>query len=283
MNLNDGLPLISVVIAVYNGRSTLQQCIDSVNQQTYQKVELIVMDGGSTDGTVDLLIANAQKLTYWATEPDTGIYNAWNKALKKAKGDWICFLGADDYFWDVQVLALMAEKLALVSPDINVAYGQIMLLAKGDEPMYPLGQPWGIVKARFRREMCLPHPAVMHRSGLFRRLGAFDESFRIAGDYELLLRELKDHAAIFIPDLIVTAMRQGGVSSSPNSTLTSLHEVRRAQKKAGLGWPGPNWFLALLRAYVRLILWGLAGEALARKLLDLGRRVLGLPAYWTRT
>ena len=114
MNPINSTPLISVVIAVYNGKATLQQCLDSVTQQTYSHVELIVIDGGSTDGTVDLIRANAQKIAYWISEPDRGIYNAWNKALAQAKGDWICFLGADDYLWNAQVIERMAEQLVLM-------------------------------------------------------------------------------------------------------------------------------------------------------------------------
>ena len=89
-------PMISVIVAVYNGQATLKQCLDSVTQQTYENTELIVIDGGSTDGTVDLLRANQEKIAYWISEPDRGIYNAWNKALTQARGDWICFLRSEE-------------------------------------------------------------------------------------------------------------------------------------------------------------------------------------------
>ena len=283
MNPNNSTPLISVVIAVYNGRETLQQCLDSVTQQTYAHIELIVIDGGSTDGTVDLIRANAQQITYWISEPDRGIYNAWNKALAQAKGDWICFLGADDYLWDAQVMARMAEQLVLVPPDIRVAYGQIMLLNNNDSELYAVGEPWGNVKNRFRQLMCVPHPAVMHRRSLFADHGNFDETFRIAGDYELLLRELKSSDAFFIGGIVMTAMRQGGVSTDPANTLQGLQEVRLAQIKNGLHRPGLGWRAALLRTYIRLLLWRLLGEKQARRMLDFGRHLIGLPAYWTKT
>ena len=95
---NKKYPLISIIVAVYNGEKTLQRCIDSVFSQTYPHKELIIIDGGSTDGTVDILQTNNDKITYWKSEPDNGIYQAWNKALDHAKSDWICFLGSDDYF-----------------------------------------------------------------------------------------------------------------------------------------------------------------------------------------
>ena len=279
----ENTPLISVIIAIYNGKATLQQCLDSVTQQTYGNVELIVVDGGSTDGTVDLIAANSHKLAYWISEPDRGIYNAWNKALAQAKGDWICFLGADDFLWDEQVLARMVAQLILIPPNIRVAYGQIMLLNNEGDSLYPVGEPWSKIKERFKQAMCIPHPAVMHRRSLFMQNGDFDESFRIAGDYDLLLRELKVNDAFFIRSVLMTGMRQGGVSSDPVNTLLGLREVRAAQRNNGQRWPGFVWLTALARSYTRSLLWRLAGEKKARKLLDVGRRLMGLPAYWTKT
>jgi Glycosyltransferases involved in cell wall biogenesis len=276
-------PLISIIVAVFNGAKTLQQCIDSVAQQSYANKELIIIDGGSKDGTVALLEANHEKITYWISEPDRGIYNAWNKGLSQAKGEWICFLGADDYFWDAQVLERMSVALQNVPPDVRLAYAQIMLLNNNGENLYPLGEPWGKVKERFKQGLCLPHPGVMHRRSLFERNGKFDESFRIGGDYELMLRELKTAEAMFIPDIIITAMRPGGLSSNPANSLAVLREIRRAQRIHGLRFPGFFWLRAMIRVYMRLLLWNLIGEKMARKLLDLGRCIKGLPPYWTRT
>lgn len=274
--------LISVVVAVWNGKATLQQCLDSITQQTYAYIELIVIDGGSKDGTVDLIRANAQQIAYWISEPDRGIYNAWNKALAQVKGDWICFLGADDFFRDAQVLERMVEQLVLLPQDIRVAYGQIQLLNNNDSELYVVGEPWANVKSRFKQLMCVPHPAVMHRRSLFADHGNFDESFRIAGDYELLLRELKTKDAFFIEGIVMTAMRQGGVSTDPANTLLGLREVRLAQLKNGLTRPGLGWRAALLRTYIRLLLWRFLGEKQARRMLDIGRHLMGLPAHWTK-
>ena len=277
-------PLISVIIATYNGRKTLQQCLDSVTKQTYKNIELIVIDGGSSDGTMDLLLENSQLITYWVSEPDRGIYNAWNKALIQSKGDWIFFIGGDDFLWCERVLEHMAARLVLVPAAISVVYGKIMLIDKitGVE-IYLVGDPWQKVKERFKQVMCIPHPAVMHRRSLFKKHGNFDESFYIAGDYEFLLRELKTNDAFFIKDIVLTAMRQGGVSTNPANTLLSLREVRSAQRKNGQRWPQWIWFMALVRAYTRLMLWSLLGEKAARIILDVGRWILGLPSFWTKT
>jgi len=276
-------PLITVIIAVYNAKATLQQCLTSVIEQTYPRVELIVIDGGSTDGTVDILRKNDAHISYWVSEPDKGIYNAWNKALAKASGDWICFLGADDYLWNKLVLANLAARLVGINATVHIGYGQVMLLDRNEQPLFTLGSAWADIRKRFKQDMCIPHPATMHRRCLFDKHGFFDETFRIAGDYELLLRELKTGSAVFIPDVVVTAMRQGGISSSPQNTLLTLREVRRAQKKMGFHQPGLTWMLAVARVYLRLVLWRVFGERQTRVWLDLGRKIMGLAPYWTRT
>lgn len=282
-SVTGSIPLITIIIAVFNGTKTLQQCIDSVANQTYPNKELIIIDGGSTDGTIDLLKKNNHHITYWISEPDRGIYNAWNKALAQAKGEWICFLGADDFFFNTRVLEQMAVHLAIIPANIRVAYSQVMLLNNDGKTLYPIGEPWGKIKERFKQVMCIPHQGVMHRRSMFEQNGKFDESFRIAGDYELLMRELKTGDAVFIPDLITTGMRQGGISSDPENTLVTMREIRRAQKMHGQQWPGWIWFAAMTRVYVRFFLWRILGENLTRKALDAYRRILGLPAYWTKT
>ena len=276
-------PLISIIVAVYNGTKTLQQCIDSVAAQTYTNKELIIIDGGSKDGTVDLLKANSAQISYWISEPDCGIYSAFNKGLAQVKGDWICFLGADDYFWDAKVLELMAEQLTKLPPSIRVAYGQVRIVNAHGESFYQKGEQWWKMKERFKQYMCIPHQAVMHRRSLFELRGIFDDSFRIAGDYELLLRELRTGEAMFIPDIIVTAMRRGGLSSALSNSIEAMQEFRRAQRMHGQYLPGLYWVVAMMRVYIRMLIWNLFREKIARKLLDLGRRIKSLPPYWTRT
>jgi len=276
-------PMISIVVAVRNGADTLQQCINSVAQQSYADKEMIVIDGDSRDGTVDLIKANQEKIDFWISEPDNGIYNAWNKGLGLARGDWICFLGADDYFWDASVLGRIAEQLKELKPEIRVAYGQIMVVNNSGETLYSLGESWEKIKARFRQVMCIPHPGTFHHRSLFKQHGSFDESYHIAGDYEFLLRELNSANAFFISGVTTTAMRSGGISSVPTNSLLQLREVRRAQKINGITTPGNRWVLAITRVYIRLALWSILGERNARKILDIGRRLMGLPPFWTRT
>ena len=274
-------PLITVVTVVLNGEKFLEQTIQSVITQTYDDVEYVIVDGGSTDGTLDIIRKYEQSIDCWVSEKDSGIYAAMNKGIALSTGDWIIFINADDFLWKKNVLEQVTAQLVTISPEIRVAYGQIMLLTPNGENLYAVGEPWDKVKKRFGHVMSIPHQGVMHRRSLFERHGQFDESFRSTGDYELLLRELKVGNAAFIPYIIVTGMRQGGVSNRPEQTLNSLREVRRAQIMNGVTLPGSLWLLAVMRVYIRLLLWRVLGERVTRQVLDLGRRILKLPAVWT--
>jgi GT2 family glycosyltransferase len=233
---------------------------------------------------LELLTANDDIIEHWLSEPDSGIYGALNKGLALARGEWICILGADDYLWDSRTLEKMGEQLQLLPDTVTVAYGQVMLVSDEGRSIYAFGEPWEKVRERFRQGTSIPHQGTMHRRSLFERQGLFDESFRIAGDYEFLLRELKSSDARFLPGIIVAAMRQGrGISSDPANSLVVLRETRRALRKHGMLLPGRVWLGAAGRLYLRLLLWRLLGEKTARKLLDLGRCAMGLPPFWTRT
>ena len=262
----------------------MQQCIDSVTQQTYPNKELIIIDGVSKDGTVELLEENINKFSYWISESDHGIYNAWNKGLTQAQGEWICFLGADDYFWDTAVLERMAVHLEMLPASIRVAYGQIMQISDDGQSPRPIGESWEQVRESFNQYqyMNIPHVGTMHRRTLFERHGKFDESFRIAGDYELLLRELKTGDAVFIQSIITAGQRLGGISTDTANSFRTRREVRRAQRIHGL-LPVNLLMKEMTREYLLLLLRKVFGDRMSRKLLDLRRRIKGLPPHWTKT
>ena len=277
-------PSISIIVAVYNGAQTLQQCISSVASQTYSNKELIVIDGCSKDGTTELLDANQKNLTYWISEPDRGIYDAWNKGLKHATGDWILFLGADDYLYNERVLEVLVPFLQNLPSTVHVAYGQVLIVNKAGEALYAIGQSWPTIKKKFRQVMCIPHTGAMHHRSLFEQHGNFDDSYRIAGDYEFLLRELKHTDAFFIQDCIVAAMRVGGVGSDPSNGIQIMRETRRAAYTHGMALPGAYWVMAVMNIYFRSTLWAFLGDKYSKKLLDFARRVVKRkPAYWTKT
>lgn len=230
----------SVIIAVRNGAATMQRALDSVFAQSYPNVELIVMDGASSDGTTAIIEANAARISHWESEADGGVYHAWNKALDHASGDWISFLGSDDRFCDPAILERVAAHLAADAGDHRVAYGYIDKVRVDGRVVRSTIGPWdeGRRKA-FRRGVMIPHPATFHQRALFERHGRFDESFRIAGDYEFLLRELLEHDPLFI-DEVVVEMAGGGISDRSANVYAVQREVYRARYMHGLV-KAPPW------------------------------------------
>jgi glycosyltransferase involved in cell wall biosynthesis len=273
---------ISIIVAVRNGAATLDRCLQSVLAQTYRQRELIVIDGGSTDGTRDILERRASELAYRVSEPDRGIYHAWNKGLAQARYEWICFLGADDYLWSPDTLEHLAPLLARAYPPARVVYGQVAFVNERGGEMQRVGEGWRTARERFGEIMCLPHTGLMHHRSLFEAHGRFDESFRIGGDYELLLRELRSGEALFVPDLVVAGMGHGGVSSDPEGSLRLMREFRRAQVKNGATRPGRRWLVAFGKAHVRVWLWRMLGNRVASYVFDLLRLASGKRPYWTR-
>lgn len=223
-----GSPYVSVVVAVFNRANTLQHALDSLFSQTYREWELVVIDGGSTDGSVDILERASDRISYWVSEPDRGIYDAWNKALPRLRGQWVMFLGSDDYLADPTVLARMEPHLRAAEARTRVVYGRIERVDWHDNSIATVGSPWPDARAALRRGMSIPHPATFHHRTLFSDLGPFDAMYRISGDYEFLLRELLDRDATYVADVTVTRMRIGGTSDDAEPGMREVHRARRA-------------------------------------------------------
>jgi glycosyltransferase involved in cell wall biosynthesis len=213
------MPLVSVITAVLNGEDCIASCIESVLNQDYPNIEHIILDGGSTDNTLAILRKYQDRIAFWQSEPDNGVYDAWNKGLGLAYGEWIAFLGADDIYLPGAISAYM--ELAQRNPEAEF----LSSLARLDHPTgySPVfGGPWEW--SRFTKAMSTIHVGTMHRQSLFKRLGQFDTSYRIAADYEFLLRAHETLRAAFMSTVTVV-MRAGGLS---DSTL-GLHEAFRAK------------------------------------------------------
>lgn len=248
MNLNNKTCRITVVIAVYNGAKTLPACLDSIMQQTYKGVELIVIDGGSSDGTVEILTEYAEDISYWESSADRGIYHAWNKALSHATGEWVYFLGADDVLHDAHVLEHFSAKIARLESTPLVAYGKIEYCKNGRRTT--LGCGWDKINNKMKSGMCIPHQGVFHHRRLFEQCGLFDEKYQIAGDYHLLLKSLRIGTPFFLGDLVVADQYAGGKSSVRELRWKVLQEFRFAQRAEGIplsfGW---------MFAYAKAMLW----------------------------
>ncbi|MDP3105024.1 MAG: glycosyltransferase family 2 protein, partial [Candidatus Methanoperedens sp.] len=268
------------IVAVYNGAETLQRCIDSVSGQTYPNKELIIIDGGSTDGTIEIIKSNQDKIAYWKSEPDNGIYNAWNKALGQSKGDWICFLGSDDYLWKGSVFEeMIPHMIKAESQGIRMVYGQVARVTEDDEISCIDGFSW---ENTWRSIIIdgigtFTHQGMFHHRTLFELYGTFDESFKIAGDYELLIRAFKEGGnAIFVDGLIVTGMQVGGITAN---CITLVKENARARHNNRLRVITIPWLISYAWAICYPFLNYLIGEKNVRYLVNSGKRLVMYLSY----
>ena len=260
-------PYVSIVIAVRNGAATLETCLASVFDQRSTDWELVVIDGASTDGTTEILRHHDERIAFWVSEPDTGVYNAWNKALRHVRGRWVQFLGADDRLASPASLTAIERALREADGRYRVVYGTVRLVNGDRAAVATWGEPWSTIRRSFRRGMFIPHPGTFHHRSLFDQHGQFDESFRIGGDYEFLLRELLDAEALFVPELVVE-MGSGGLSTRPENQIALTVEGERARRLHGLGRGRPEWAPSVLRLRLKLAIervFGPSGVAAAAR------------------
>jgi glycosyltransferase involved in cell wall biosynthesis len=245
-------PFFTIITAVFNGAATLEATINSVNRQSFRDFEYIVLDGASTDSTISILEKNSDLIHYWRSEPDFGIYNAWNKGLRLARGEWIAFLGADDIYCPDALEEYAQAISASRSADIQYLSARVRLI-KNHRVVRTIGSAWRWPE--FSRLMTVAHVGSMHHRSLFAEQGCFDESYRTSGDYELLLRPRSLLRAGFL-DRVTADMALGGASNS--NVRSALAEQERAKRSTG---GRPRWLCAWERrkAHVtqacRSLLW----------------------------
>lgn len=275
-------PEISVIIGVKNGAATLQRCLDSIAAQDFGSRELVVIDSASNDGTRELLEANARagKVSAYVSEPDGGLYEAWNKGVRRSRGEWICFLGCDDAFHDAQALSRLAQAAAQVRGKSGIVYGLVNRVTPAGLVAEVWGGPWHEWRASSFAGFMIPHPGSLHHRSIFEARGLFDESYRVAGDYELVLRELLVREPTFV-NHVVTDMRFGGMSSRPAAIYRTLQEVQRARAAHGLLTKPLRLRQAFLAAWIGSWIHRLVGEGAYRWCADLYRLARGKPRIWT--
>ena len=229
---------ITVVTATYNCASTIGDCLRSVAGQTHPDVEHIVVDGASVDGTVKMLHQHASQLSRIISEPDKGIYDALNKGVANASGDIVGFLHADDLYADNTVLEDVA--VAFQDPDVDAVYGDLTYVQKADigkVVRYWRSSPF--IRSNLAKGWMPPHPTLYLRRGVYERFGGFDLSYRIAADYDFMLRVLGavNGKVTYLPRVLVT-MRLGGESnrSIRNIIRKSAEDLRalRSNRVGGL-------------------------------------------------
>lgn len=226
----------SIITAVFNGAGTVASALDSACAQRDVSLEHIVIDGGSTDGTIDVLRAREDQLARLVVERDRGIYDALNKGFALATGDVVGLLHADDVYAHERVLATVAQ--AFHDPTVDAVYGDLQYINHETPPQ--VVREWvsgAFDRGKLKWGWMPPHPTLFLRRSVMQRLGPFDLAYRIAADYEHMLRLLTNPTAkiAYLPEVLVR-MRVGGVSNrSIRNMVQKSREDYRAMRAHDVG------------------------------------------------
>ena len=275
-------PLISVITSTLNPGKELAHTLTSIAGQRAASFEWIVVDGGSSDGTVELLRQNEKLIAYWSSEPDAGVYDAWNKACALARGQWLLFIGAGDEFAAPDTLASISPHLQRAHPAHDLVYGKLRYIsAIGRQDLDEAGAPWDELEGRW--ELCRPalppHGALFHHRSLFADGRRFDARFRIAGDAHFLLRHAMRKPPLFVPmPLIRTPL--GGLSMNLRNAAAIAREISLINGELGLAPPLRHRIAEGLLLVAKTAA-GCVPAGLGSRAADLYRRLGGLPRRWS--
>jgi len=200
-------PLVSLITVCFNAAEVLESTLKSALNQTFQNFELVIIDGGSTDQTLNIANQFKDKIGYIVSEKDKGIYDAMNKGVKAAKGKWIYFLNAGDAFYSANVLSDIFEKE--IPNEVQLIYGRIETKNEPTGINYTAGKPVSI--ADFYNGYPICHQATFSKKELFDTLGYFNTKYKLAADTEWFYRVFKNHEkqCLFIPNTIAYYDIQG--------------------------------------------------------------------------
>lgn len=271
------MPLISVIIACLNDVRHLPRAVESVECQSFADWELVIMDGASTDGTQDYIRTFTDSRIRWRSEKDGGLTQAWNKAVELARGDWLIFLGADDFIWDGEVFAKAAPYLR--ASQAALAYGEVPIVAQHTDTVVrrvSFEKKAFLAHLNGSNNMGVPHQGFFHSRRAF-AAGLFDTSFRLAADYELVSRFSEDQDFLALPIGPVAAFRMGGLSTAPWASLEAYQEMTRIHRLRGRSvWPD---FWRLAKARAKIAMRECLGSSLTIRFVNLSRRLRGIPDY----
>jgi len=225
----NGQIIISVVIATWNASKTLNKCLDSIVPQLTPECELIIIDGGSTDSTNNIISSYKDKISYTTSEKDRGIYDAWNKGINASKGQWILFIGADDIL-DPNAISNYINYINTIPDDVDFVSSKINYVDENGVTLDYTGKLWDYERCRIN--MDVTHVASLTNKKYFERVGVFNTDYKIVGDYELLMRGGKDMKPAFM-DKVVATMTIGGASFSVKG-LKEQFKVKRMVAKMPL-------------------------------------------------
>ena len=199
-------PRLSIVIATFNAVSTLEKCLASIACQTFRDLEIIIADGLSTDGTIAIIEKYSDAIAHWHSHKDNGIYDAWNQAIEKATGEYICFIGADDYFTNEKSLSIIFGAIGNNTYDLISFQGTFIQSVTNKK--YIIGASWDY-ECLIKMPIC--HPGLLHHKSLFKKVGTFDTAFQIASDYDFMLKLPKETTSLHLIIPLIT-ISDGGIS-----------------------------------------------------------------------
>lgn len=242
--------LISIITVSYNSSKTISNTIESVLAQSYQKIEYIVIDGASTDGTVEIVKSYSIRISKFISEPDKGIYDAINKGIRLATGDIIGILNSDDFFYDDNVIQKIADAFA--DPDLDAVYGDVLFVDKNNlSKITRYYSSENFKPGKFRFGFMPAHPSFFCRRELFEKFGYYKEDYKIGADFDLLLRfVLINKIRCQYLDIVTTVMRSGGASNrSFKSNLALNKEILRACSENGVK---TNYFFIYSKYFLKI-------------------------------
>lgn len=226
------MPQITVITVCFNAVQTIEQTLRSVAEQEGCDFEYIAIDGGSTDGTIDLLRRfEKTTLSTWISEPDGGIYDAMNKGLQRARGEWVIFLNSDDYLSSPMSLATL---LAAATADVSIVAGGTLMKYSANLQPFRASRHFGL-----QLQLPFMHPSTIVRRSAFERWGGFDTRYQLAADCDFLLRLIARGERYRLIDTPITVMRDGGASS--RGFVRGRREYRDAYRR-NMGDPMGAWF-----------------------------------------
>jgi glycosyltransferase len=207
-------PKISIITVSFNSQSTIKHTIQSVASQDYQNKEYILIDGASTDWTLDIISFLKDKINYFVSEKDNGIYNAMNKGIKASSGDIIGILNSDDFYSNNEVLSKVANIFK--ETDCDCLYGDLVYVDKGDaRNIVRYWKSGEFSKRKLRMGWMLPHPTFFVKKEIYEKYGLYNLKLKTAADYEMILRLLHNDSikVEYLPEILIK-MRIGGESNS---------------------------------------------------------------------
>ena len=226
---------ISLLTVSYNSAATIRDTIESIRKQDYPAIEYIVVDGNSTDGTVDIVKEHSTFITRWISEPDRGIYDAMNKALQLATGEVVGILNSDDFYFSNNIISQVAA--AFNEPQIDAVFGDLVFV--DPDNLQKTVRTYSSAKwnpSKFARGFMPAHPTFFVRRKYYEQFGLFKTNYKIAADYELLIRFLYVNKLRYqyLP-ITMVKMRRGGVSSrNLRSNIVLNNEIIRACRENGI-------------------------------------------------